>query len=218
LTDEAAPDPAEDAERADSLSMAFLLLLERLNPVERAVYLLHDVFDFSYDEIASIVDKTPTNCRQLALRARRHLQAERPRFEVDREEHDELAGHFFAAMASGDLDALVRLVAGDVTVYGDGGGKAPQWLHPISGADKVTRLLVNVGRTIKNLGLTIEQHQVNGHPGALVRTADGALVNVFALHISDGAVLTIRSVINPDKLRHLGPLADLQALTKSGET
>ena len=207
-------DPAVQAESADTLSMAFLLVLERLNPVERAVFLLHDVFGFGYDEIATIVRKSEANCRQLAARARRHMQDERPRFETSRHAREQLAGRFFAAVSHGDVGGLVELLAADVVVYGDGGGKAPQWARPIVGVDHVARLFANLGRQIRELELTIELRQVNGQPGAVLRDAQGGMTNVFSLDIVDGAVQAVRSVINPDKLRHLGPVADVGELLR----
>jgi RNA polymerase sigma-70 factor, ECF subfamily len=215
LTDDGAGDPAAHAEQADSLSMAFLLLLERLSPVERAVFLLHDVFGYGYDEIAPIVGKSEANCRQLATRARRHVESEKPRFEASRRERDELAARFFAAASDGDLDGLVELLAADVVVYGDGGGKAPQWGRPIVGADRVGRLFANLGRQMVELGISIRPEQVNGQPGAVVLDPEGRVVNVLSLEIVDGAVQTVRSVINPDKLHHLGPVADAWALLRS---
>jgi RNA polymerase sigma-70 factor (ECF subfamily) len=212
LTEDATTDPAAHAEQADSLSMAFLLLLERLNPVERAVFLLHDVFDFGYDEIAGIVDKSETNCRQLASRARRHVQEGRPRFDASAEQRDRLAEQFFAAFEHGDVDSLVGMLADDVVVYGDGGGKAPQWTVPIAGREKVGRLLGALASAVQRYALSVERVHVNGQPGAAMRTTAGDLVNVFALDVVDGTVQTVRSVINPDKLRHLGPVADLEAL------
>jgi RNA polymerase sigma-70 factor (ECF subfamily) len=207
-------DPARVAEEADSLSMAFLLLLERLSPVERAVFLLHDVFAFDYDEIGSIVDKSSANCRQLASRARRHIEAEKPRYESSKRERDELAARFFAAMTEGDIDDLVTTLAEDVVVYGDGGGKAPQWSRPIVGRERVSSLFAGLGRQLRALEVTLELRDVNGQPGAMVRTRNGELVNVFVLDIFAGAVQTVRSVINPDKLRHLGPVADARALVR----
>jgi RNA polymerase sigma-70 factor (ECF subfamily) len=204
----------QDAEEADSLSMAFLLVLERLSPVERAVFLLHDVFDYGYDEIAGIVGKGEDNCRQLAVRARRHVQEQRPRFEASREARDELADRFFAAAGDGDLDGLVELLAADVVVYGDGGGKAPSWGRPVAGRTNVGRLLVDVGRQVRELGITLRRAEVNGQPGALFFDPDGRLTNVMTLDVADGAVQAVRSVINPDKLGDLGPLADVRALMR----
>ena len=207
-------DALASAELSESMSLAFLLLLERLGPVERAVFLLHDVFAYDYDEIAVIVGKTEANCRQLAARARRHIASGKPRFEASRQARDELAARFFAAVTDGEMDGLVAMLAGDVTVYGDGGGKAPQWAAPIVGSDRVARLLVGLGRQMREAGVRLELRQVNGQPGALVRDPTGKLISVFALDISDGTVRAIRSVINPDKLRHLGPVADVYALLR----
>jgi RNA polymerase sigma-70 factor (ECF subfamily) len=210
LTD-AESDPAEQAEQADSLSWAFLLLLERLGPVERAVFLLHDVFGYGFEEIAQIVGKSAANCRQLAARARRHVEAGRPRFEASRWKRDELADRFFAAVSDGNLDDLVGMLADDVAVAGDGGGKVPAWTRPIVGVEHVGRLLVGLGRQIREHDGTIERREVNGQPGALIRDPDGRLVAVFSIEIVDGQVQRLRSVINPDKLHHLGPVADIQA-------
>jgi len=207
-------DPAAHAEQADSLSMAFLLLLERLSPVERAVFLLHDVLGYGFNEIAEIVGKTEGNCRQVALRARKRIQSDRPRFEASEHERDELASRFFAAVQDGDLDSLVEMLAADVVVYGDGGGKAPQWMVPIVGVDRVARLFATMGRQMTEAGIKIELRHVNRQPGAVVLDPAGRLINVYVLDIADGVVQTIRSVINPDKLRHLGPLADVHALIR----
>jgi RNA polymerase sigma-70 factor (ECF subfamily) len=213
LVDEATYDPAERAELADSVSMAFLLVLERLDPVERAVFLLHDVFGYRHDEIADIVEVSAVNSRQIATRARRRVQAERPRFESSPEERDRLAQRFFAAVTDGDVDGLVQLLAGDVVLYGDGGGKVPQWKGPIDGADRVARLFAGMGAQLGDVGLHLDLRRINGQPGALVRDRDGSVLAAWVLEISDGAVHTIRSVINPDKLRHIGPVADVVAIT-----
>jgi RNA polymerase sigma-70 factor (ECF subfamily) len=213
LVDEATYDPAERAELADSVSMAFLLVLERLDPVERAVFLLHDVFGYGHDEIADIVEVSAVNSRQIATRARRRVQAERPRFESSPEERDRLAQRFFAAVTDGDVDGLVQLLAGDVVLYGDGGGKVPQWKGPIDGADRVARLFAGMGAQLGDVGLHLDLRRINGQPGALVRDRDGSVLAAWVLEISDGAVHTIRSVINPDKLRHIGPVADVIAIT-----
>ncbi len=144
LTGATGPDPARLAEQADSLSMAFLLLLERLSPVERAVFLLHDVFSYGYDEIARIVGKSEDNCRQLATRARRHVGEHKPRFEASRDKREELAARFFGAVGDGDMDGLVAMLAADVVVYGDSGGTPPSWPRPIVGRDRVVRLASSV--------------------------------------------------------------------------
>ncbi len=208
----AAADPESLAEQADSLSMAFLLLLERLSPVERAVFLLRDVFGYGYDEVARIVGKSEGNCRQLALRARRHVGEGQPRFEASRSKREELAARFFEAVGDGDMDGLVAMLAEDAVVYGDSGGTPPSWPRPIAGRDHVGRLLVALAEQIRQTGVVIRPAEINGQPGALFLDPAGRLVNVFVLDIADGQVQTVRSVINPDKLRHLGPLADVADL------
>jgi RNA polymerase sigma-70 factor (ECF subfamily) len=207
-------DPAELAERSDSLSMAFLLLLERLSPVERAVFLLHDVFSYGYDETARIVGKSEGNCRQLAHRARQHVSEHRPRYEPSPDHRAELASRFFAAIDDGDLDGLVSMLAADVTVHGDSGGMRPSWPRPITGRDKVSRLLVALAAQSRAAGAAFVPAQVNGQPGVLVRDRDENLVSVLVLDIAAGQVVTVRSVISRDKLRHLGPLADVSGLIR----
>jgi RNA polymerase sigma-70 factor (ECF subfamily) len=214
LTDDGEEDPAAHAEQADSLSMAFLLVLERLNPVERAVFLLHDVFGYDYDEVARIVGKSEANSRQLATRARKRLDERRRRFDASRQKQQELAERFFAAVGDGDVDQLVAMLAADVVVYGDGGGKAPQWMVPIAGVDKVSRLFAALGRQMREMGIRTQLREINGQPGALVLDPDGQITNVFVLDVADGVVQTVRSIINPDKLRHLGPVADVRALMR----
>jgi RNA polymerase sigma-70 factor (ECF subfamily) len=218
LTDETAPDPAAASASADSLSMAFLLVLERLSPVERAVFLLHDVFGFEFVEIASIVGKSADNCRQVAVRARRHVTENRPRFEASREQRERLADQFVAAFSVGDVDGLVHLLAADVTLTGDGGGVPPSWTRPFVGREKVAQLLGALTKQLQRMpGITMERAEVNGQPGAVFRDPGGNLINVFSFDIVDGAVQAVRSVISREKLRHLGPLADLQALLAAGD-
>ena len=207
----AAPDPAAHAEDTDSLSMAFLLLLERLSPTERAVFLLHDVFDYGYDEIAGIVGKSQDNCRQLARRARRHVVEHKPRFDASRREREELAARFFAAMGGGDMSGLVDLLAAEVVVYGDSGGTRPSWPRPIVGRDNVVRLVAGISGQVRELGVTLRRAEINGQPGALFYDSSGLLVSVLCLDIADGVVQAVRSVINPDKLQHLGPLSDFRS-------
>lgn len=214
LTDEGGLDPQEVAERSESLSMAFLVLLERLNPVERAVFLLHDVFGYDFAEIAAVVGKSETNCRQIALRARQAIEEDRPRFAASTAERDQLADRFFAAVTDGDVEALLELLAADAVVYGDGGGKVPQWGVPIVGVQRVAGLLAGVGRRMVALGGRLERRRVNGQPGALVRDPDGRLVNVFVIDVVDGGVQTVRSVINPEKLGHLDELADVREVLR----
>ncbi len=207
-----AADPADLAERSDTLSMAFLLLLERLSPVERAVFLLHDVFSYDYDEIAAIVGRSPDACRQLGYRARKHVAEGQRRFDAPAGHGAELAGRFFAAVAAGDLDGLVTMLAADVVVTGDSGGARPSWPRPVAGAGKAARLLAATGRDLAGVGGWIEPAEVNGRPGALLRADDGTLISVIALEITGGQITAVHSVISRDKLRHLGPLADIPAL------
>jgi RNA polymerase sigma-70 factor (ECF subfamily) len=212
LTEETSLDGARYVEEADALSMAFLLVLERLSPVERAVFLLHDVFGHGYDEISGIVGKSEDNCRQLATRARRHVREEKPRFEASRRQRDELAARFFDALDEGDMDSLIELLGADAAVYSDGGGKAPALPRPLFGRDRVAKLLQGLSRTRRELGLTFRRTEINGQPGAIFFDGSGLLVATWTLDIADGLVQTIRSVANPEKLRHLGPPADLRAL------
>ena len=207
-------DPHANAELAESLSMAFLLVLDRLNPLERAVFLLHDVFGYDFAEIAAIVERSEVNCRQIAARARKRVREDRPQIDTDPVRREQTARRLFEAMNSGDMDALVGLLAHDVTVMGDGGGKAPQWSTPIVGVDRVSKLLIGLARQMAQYGLTTEACSINGQPGLVVRTADGEVTNVFELEIVDGKLQTLRGVINPDKLRHLGPVADVRALER----
>jgi RNA polymerase sigma-70 factor, ECF subfamily len=207
------PDAAEHAELADSLSMAFLVVLETLTPVERAVFLLREVFDFGYDDIAPMVGKSPENCRQLLVRAKKRVDGRRPRFEASREQRAELAARFFAATQAGDLLGLQQLLAADVTFAGDGGGKAPATARVVAGIDKVSRLVMSLTMQAIELGFTMRVLEVNGQPGAMFLAPDGQIANVVSLDIADGQVQAIHGVVNPDKLRHLGPVADLRALT-----
>ena len=207
-------DPARSAELADSVSMAALLLLERLTPLERAVFVLREVFGFGFAEVASAVGRSEAACRQLAVRARRHMDAGRPRFEAGRREREELAARFFGALREGDVVALRDLLAADVQLVGDGGGQAPQFARAIVGAGDVARVLAaNFPRLIQ-IGITLVPCPVNGQPGAILRDRDGKVLITMALDVLGGQIQAIRSVINPDKLRHLGPVADAWALNR----
>lgn len=194
---------ARHAETADSLSLAFLHLLEKLSPVERAVFLLREVFDYPYEDVAGIVGKSPENCRQILARAHRHIEEGRRRFDVSREEREEVARRFLAAWEEGDTDALVEVLAPDATVYGDGGGKAPSVPVPLVGAERVAKALIGWGRRARELGLVHHAALVNGEPGLVFRSADGRAVWVASLEVYEGVVVAVRSVLNPDKLGHL---------------
>jgi RNA polymerase sigma-70 factor (ECF subfamily) len=205
---------ARHAETADSLSLAFLVLLENLGPIERAVFLLREVFDYGYDEIAEIVGKSEDNCRQIATRARRQIETKKPRFEASRKKRDELARRFFAAVTAGDQEGLVSLLAADVVAYGDGGGKAPAIPRPVYGQEKVARLFLRArGLDV----VSIRYANVNGQPGAMLLDPDGKPVVVVSLDIADGLIQTVHAVSNPDKLRHLDPIIREQPPTPASE-
>ncbi|MEW2118640.1 RNA polymerase sigma-70 factor [Streptomyces sp. NPDC005474] len=207
-------DPARSAELADSVSMAALLLLERLSPLERSVFVLREVFGFGFDEVATAVGRSESACRQLLVRARRHMRAGRPRFEADREERRELATRFFDALRDGDVVGLRDLLAADVSMVGDGGGKAPQLARAVVGAENVARLLASVIPWLARIDVTFEPREINAQPGAIFRDRDGKVLHILALDVLDGQIQTIRTVINPDKLGHLGPVADAWAVDR----
>jgi RNA polymerase sigma-70 factor (TIGR02957 family) len=210
-------DPARHAEMADSLALAMLVLLESLSPEQRAVLLLHDVFDYGYPEVAAIVGKSEAGVRQLATRARRHVEQRRPRFQTTREQRDELARRFFAAAEQGDLAGLEALLAHDVQLTADGGGKVPALARSLRGRDRVARTLVNywARRVAPVPGVSLRPVEVNGGPGALYLDAQQRLIAVVALEIADGQIRSISSIVNPDKLTHLGPVADYTSLLRS---
>ncbi len=207
-------DPERSAELADSVSMAALLLLERLSPLERAVFVLREVFGFGFPEVASAVGRSEAACRQLAVRARRHMDAGRPRFGADRRERDELAARFFDAFRDGDVDGLRELLAADVQLVGDGGGKAPQLARAVIGVDNVARLLASYFPWLIRIDVTWEPHEVNGQPGAIFRDRDNKVLTTWTLDVLDGRIQTIRTVQNPDKLGHVGPVADAWAVMR----
>lgn len=202
-------DVIDIAETAESLTMAFLVLLEKLSPVERAVFLMRDVFDYDYDYIARIVGKSQTNCRQLARRARHRIESGKPRFQASHAEQAKLAEQFFAACSDGDVDGLVALLADSAAFYGDGGTKGTGVPRPVHGRRDVAKLMLGLFRHARRLGVQLRAVEVNGQPGAQCFDAAGGLINVLSLDITDGAVQTIRSIVNPDKLRHLGPLSPI---------
>jgi RNA polymerase sigma-70 factor, ECF subfamily len=207
-------DPERSAELADSVSMAALLLLERLSPLERAVFVLREVFGFGFPEVAAAVGRSEAACRQLAVRARRHMDAGRPRFEADRREREELAARFFGALREGDIEGLRELLAADVQLVGDAGGKAPALPRSIIGTEKVARVLASIFPQLVRIDVTLEPREVNGQPGAIFRDRDNRVLLTVTLDVLDGQIQTIRSVSNPDKLGHVGPVADAWAVAR----
>jgi RNA polymerase sigma-70 factor (TIGR02957 family) len=209
-----AEDPAQHAELADSLSLAFLVVLESLTPEQRAAFLLHDVFDYGYAEVAEIVGTSEQNARQLASRARRQVRDGQPRFDPSAEQRQKLAASFFAAAEEGDFDSLEAILAEDVELHGDGGGLAPAIKRPVFGRARVAQMLGNWWRLgfQKIGGMELRRVVVNGQPGAEYLDSDGKLIGVMSLDIADGKVKAIRSIVNPEKLDHLGPVADAQEL------
>jgi RNA polymerase sigma-70 factor (TIGR02957 family) len=208
-------DPARKLEMADSLSLAFLVLLESLSPEQRAAFLLREVFDEPYDRIAAIVGTSEQNARQLATRARRHVEERRPRFEASREQREELATRFFAAAEEGDLEGLEQLLAHDAVLHGDGGGKAPALKRAIHGRARVARTLTAGFTRLQTLGgITSRREEINGQSGALFLDPEGRLLGVMILDVTEGEIQGVSAIANPDKLRHLGPVADLRALLR----
>jgi RNA polymerase sigma-70 factor (ECF subfamily) len=208
-------DPAGHAETADSLSLAMLVLLESLSPEQRAVLLLHEVFDYGSREIAAIVGKSEANVRQLATRARRHIEQRRPRFQTTREQRDELARRFFQAAEQGDLSGLEALLAHDVELTGDGGGKVPALARTLRGRSRVARTLIDWARLGARLPeMSFRPVEVNGGPGALYLDAQRRLIAVMALEIAGGQITSISAIVNPDKLTHLGPVGDFTSLVR----
>ena len=204
LVDDHGVDPADAAEVADSLSLAFLVLLESLTPEQRAAFLLREVFAYPYADIADIVGTSEDNARQLVARGRRHVEEGRPRFDASPEQRDELAARFLAAVGAGDLRGLEELLAEDVVFHGDGGGVVRAIARPVQGRTRVARMLVTGMRTGgAYAGLSLHQAQVNGQPGATITDADGNLVAVAVLDISDGHIAAVHTIVNPDKLRHI---------------
>lgn len=206
--------PERAAELADSVSTAALLLLERLTPLERAVFVLREVFGFSFPEIASAVERSEAACRQLAVRARRHVDAGRPRFEADRGEREKLAAKFYGALREGDVDGLQELLAADIQLVWDSGGKAPALSKNLIGRENVARTLASIFPWLIKIDVVLEPRELNGRPGAILRDRDDKVLVTLTLEILGGKVQTIRSVSNPDKLGHLGPVADAWAIAR----
>ncbi len=207
LTDPS-PDPAEASALADSLSTAFLVLLERLSPLERAVFLLREVFEYSYAEIAQIVGKSEVNCRQLLARARRRIDEQRPRFPASREQHERLVAEFGRAVSEGDMQGLLSVLADDVMLWTDGGGKVAAAVRPIFGVDRVVRGLF--GFVSKVPGLVTRMATLNNQP-ALIAYLDDMPHTAVTFDMAAGRIRAIYAVANPDKLRALPPLRSRRA-------
>jgi RNA polymerase sigma-70 factor (TIGR02957 family) len=206
-------DPGRHAEIAEALSMALLVVLERLSPEQRAVFLLREVFDYPYERIAEVLGKSPVAVRKLGSRARRQVEEGGPRFETSREQRDRLADRFFDAFEDGKLEELEALLAEDATVRGDGGGKTPGATRaPIRGRARCARAMRAGRALLERAGATLRRAEVNGEPGLLIVDRDGRLVGAVALDVAEGQVRAVDSVFNPDKLRHLGPVTDHAAL------
>lgn len=202
-------DAAGAVERDETISLAFLVALERLTPDERAVLVLRDAFDYDFAEIGEILGKEPANCRQILSRARRRVGEDRPRFDPDLDEGRALAERFLDAAREGDMDGLVAMLAPDAVLVGDGGGRARSIPAPMVGAAQVARALASFYRLGAAAGIVLAPAVVNGGPGFRSFDAEGRLVNVVALE-TDGRVITrVHSMLNPDKLGHLGPLSDI---------
>jgi RNA polymerase sigma-70 factor (TIGR02957 family) len=210
------PTPADLAETADSLSLAFLVLLESLTPQQRAAFLLREVFEYPYAEVAEIVGTDVDSARHMVARARGHVQDRRPRYHASRRQHRELARRFFAAAERGDLPALEAFLAQDVAMHADGGGKAPALARPVNGRVRVARALAAGMSALARLGVRLHVTEVNGQPGAVGFDADGRLVGVTGLDIVDDRIQTIHSIANPDKLRHLDEVSDLADRLRAG--
>ncbi|MGB6553821.1 MAG: RNA polymerase sigma factor SigJ [Candidatus Binataceae bacterium] len=202
VLDEAALAAESAGDYAHDLSVALMLTLERLSPLERAAFLLHDVFDMDFDEVAETLGRNSASCRQLAARARARVRASRPRFRPSEQECERLVTAFGVAARSGDAAALAGLLTGDVIYYSDAGGRATSALKPIAGRDKVVRLITGLSRkglaTIRKISAT----QINGSPGFIVERAGGQVITM-AFDFRDGLIANIYTTMNPDKLRHL---------------
>lgn len=209
LTEDPYHDPERSAELADSVSMSALLLLERLTPAERAVFVLHEVFGFSFGEIAASIGRSEVTCRQLAVRARRRMDERRPRFDVDSRKRRELTNRFIAALKEGDVDGLRSVLAADVLIIGDGGGKVAAWAGGVAGRERVEQILTSIVPGLLRIGGQVCPTDLNGDLGVVFRNQHGDVLTAWTLEVLDEQIQTIRSVLNPDKLRHLGAVADM---------
>ncbi len=200
------PGPEVAHEFAHDLSVALLRTLDSLSPLERAAFLLHDVFDVDFNTIASTLARDAAACRQLASRARQHIRAARPRFEPKAADGERLAAAFVAAIAHGDLEGLTRVLADDAVFYSDGGGKVAALLHPLHGGARVAKAMIGFARNYPSGALRVAITPVNGMAGVLVSDAQGQVVQTIAFEIDGQArIAAIYVQRNPDKLRHIGP-------------
>jgi RNA polymerase sigma-70 factor (ECF subfamily) len=204
LIEDVAAEPAARVERDESLSQAFLVLLERLTPLERAAFLLREVFDYDYPEIAEALDRSEASCRQLVSRARRHLASDQVRFDADESLREDLLERFLAAAEEGDLEAFEELLARDAVLYSDGGGKVIAARRPIAGARRIGRAFAAFTHKQRERGIVPSQRvRVNGEPGLVLREPDGEVWEVLSIDVVDGRINTVRIMRNPDKLRHV---------------
>jgi RNA polymerase sigma-70 factor (ECF subfamily) len=210
-------DPAQHAEMAESLSLSMLVLLESLSPEQRAVLLLHDVFDYNYPQVAEIIGKSQDNIRQLATRARHHVEGRRPRFQTTREQREDLGARFFQAVEQGDLSGLEALLAHDVQFTGDGGGKVPALACALRGRSRVARTLVDyaVRQAAFFSRMQIRPTEINGSSGALYLDGQQRLIAVVALEFAGGQITSINAIVNPDKVAHIGPVGDFTSVRRS---
>lgn len=210
------PDPAHRIEMDETVSVAFLVLLERLSPVERAVFVLREVFAYDFAQVAAVVERTEANCRQLLVRARKHIDDKQPRFDESESRKAELADAFFAALRGQGLENLEQLLSEDVIFYGDGGGKAPAIKRPIRGREEVARFLRGLVRQGERFQVDAVRVEANGQPAIRLLGPDGALLSVLGIDITaDGSITAVRNQLNPLKLQHLGPVGDMTALLQS---
>jgi len=195
--------PEQEVELAESLSMALLVVLDQLSPVQRAVFILREIFDYDYDMIADIVQKSESHCRKIAQRARDQIRDHKPEFEKNHDEQQQLVGAFLEAVKGGNLSQIESMLAEEAILYSDGGGKVTAARKPVDGAAKIAKFLVGIQKQVPSgTEWSIEREQVNGEPGMIVRM-DGELYNVWSFHVEEGKIQSIYTVLNPDKLQHV---------------
>lgn len=202
ILDEHTETPEEEIEMVESLSMALLVVLNQLSPVQRAVFILREIFDYDYDEIADVVQKTTLNCRKIAQRARDQIRKQEPRFEKNKDKQQKLIATFLDAVQGGDLSEIESMLAEEAILYSDGGGKVTAARKPVAGAAKIAKFLVGIQKQFPAAEWSIERKQVNGEPGMIIRR-EGELYNIWSFHIEESEIQSIYVVLNPDKLKHL---------------